>query len=307
MEQASNGQYSLYVRFDCLATGNPTPVIRWKFLRPKFHKAPIEVTKGAIDPSQYDSVPILSSPQIHVLENGSLLIRSLDKSKYEGLYLCEVTNGVGKTLEARASLVIHNTPQISLKILPHNNNGGEVPQHVSQSSIDENVVQLALRRESQVSLSCTGGGVLPLSINWFKNGHEISVFDTASITATGSFRVFESSKQSATDRQFGERTSNLILKHLTRSDNAAYVCMARNVYGVSTKSVILQVLEPPDAPEALKAIEVGSRTVTLSWAVVYTGNLPLLSQNIEYKKESGKCRLYCSGSNGNWPMHSSRD
>ena len=325
--QSSSATITTSVRFDCLATGNPTPVIRWKFLRPKYPGGSVmsDVSSSASTTSSanYDLVPILSSPQIHVLENGSLLVRSLDRAKYEGVYLCEVSNGVGKPLEARASLVIHGSPQMSLKISqPHGDHQQGVPplqqqqqqgqqQNLGGSEVPaENLVQLALRRDSAVSLSCTGGGLLPLSISWYKNGREISVFEQGgggssqgSLTsASGSFRVFEAkqghqqsssaSSSSSTDRQFGERTTNLLLKHLSRSDSALYVCLARNAYGVSSRAVLLAVLEPPDAPESLKAIEVGSRTVTLSWAVLYTGNLPLLSQNIEYKRESGKWNCF---------------
>lgn len=286
-EQVTTGITSS-VRFDCLASGNPTPVIRWKYLRFKYHT-------DKHDPSQYDVIPILSSPQIHVLENGSLLIRNLDKSKYEGVYLCEVSNGVGKVLEAKASLVIHTVPQLAVKILPHNNNevNGNGGSHHSMPINDNNsVINLSLRRHSQVSLSCTGTGSVPLSINWFKDGHEINAFDIGSVTSTSSFRLFEKKPKqvSFTNRsvEFGERVASLLLKHIGRSDSARYVCMGRNSYGSTIRTVNLRVLEPPDSPEQLKAIEVGSRTVTLTWSVPYTGNLPLLSQNIEYKKESGR-------------------
>lgn len=293
---SSSATITTSVRFDCLASGNPTPVIRWKFLRPKYHSVDLKH-------DQFDVVPILSSPQIHVLENGSLLIRSLEKVKYEGVYLCEVSNGVGKGLEARASLVIHSVPQVAMKIVPHNNDITNSHQgHTMPINDNSNTINLSLRRHSQVSLSCTGTGTVPLSINWYKNGREMNGFDIGTVTSTSSFRLFESVIKSKPNnlispsggsksngyKKIGERVTNLLLKHITRSDSASYICMAKNSFGTTIRTVNLRVLEPPNAPEQLKAIEVGSRSVTLTWSVVYTGNLPLLSQNIEYKKESGK-------------------
>lgn len=306
------------VRFDCLASGNPTPVIRWKFLRMKrliLNNMDVRNNNnGESSSSQIESVPILSSPQIHVLENGSLLIRSIDKTKFEGIYLCEVSNGVGKPLEARATLTIYQTPQIQVKVIPHGNDGvgGNNGAHKLPSTVQDHdqVIQLAIRHHSQVSLSCTGTGAVPIFIGWYKNGQEINVYDTSSITSTSSFRIFESSgtgtilagknhgKSSSSSstsmdmgKQFGERTTNLLFKHVGRSDTAQYVCLTRNSFGITHRIVMLHVLESPDAPESLKAIEVGSRTVTLTWSIGYTGNLPLLSQNIEYKKEAGKFNL----------------
>lgn len=199
--------------------------------------------------------------------------------------MCEVSNGVGKSLEARATLTIHTRPQVSVKVVPHEGHP------IDQSQTQQEVTQLSLRRHSQVSLACTGSGTVPLSVLWYKNGREVSLYDSTSVTASSSFRLFESTSSKSTDssKQYGERVTSLMLKHVTRADTAQYVCVARNSMGATHRAIVLHVLESPDAPEGLKAIEVGSRTVTLTWAVGYTGNLPLLSQNIEYKKESGKC------------------
>lgn len=308
------------VRFDCLASGNPMPVIRWKFLRAKrgqsSNNSPLLMNGGSSD-GQMESIPILSNPQIYVLENGSLLIRSIDQSKYEGVYVCEVSNGVGKPLEARASLTIYHTPMLQIKvIIPPSTLGSNDKQstptattptdhhHHHHQNADQ-VIQLAIRYHSQVSLSCTGTGAVPLFIGWYKNGHEIStIYDNAAITMTNSFRIFESNSATGSktqqqrgqytinnldpSKQLGERTANMVLKRVTRSDTGEYVCLTKNSFGMAYRIVMLHVLESPDAPESLKAIDVGSRTVTLTWAIGYTGNLPLLSQNIEYKKEAGK-------------------
>lgn len=49
---------------------------------------------------------IVSSPHIHVLENGSLNIISVQTDD-KGRYLCEAANGVGPSLSAAVDLVVH--------------------------------------------------------------------------------------------------------------------------------------------------------------------------------------------------------
>ncbi|KPM07346.1 Immunoglobulin domain containing protein 7 [Sarcoptes scabiei] len=280
------------VRFDCLASGNPTPVIRWKFLRSKRISS---IADSKSDTQTTESIPILSSPQIHVLENGSLWIRSIDKTKFEGIYLCEVSNGVGKPLEAKASLTINQLPQLIVKVIPYGDKSMKIPLNIHDQ---DQIIKLTVRHHNQVSLACTATGSIPLSIQWYKNGQKINAFDGNSVSSTTSLRIFESSAKkfksftsssidSDQSKQFGERKSNLLLKDVDRSDTARYVCEARNPFGTTFRMIILHVLKRPDAPESLKAIDVGSRTVTLTWSIGFTGNLPLLSQNIEYKKEAG--------------------
>lgn len=49
---------------------------------------------------------IVSSPHIHVLENGSLNIISV-QTEDKGRYLCEASNGVGPSLSTAVDLVVH--------------------------------------------------------------------------------------------------------------------------------------------------------------------------------------------------------
>lgn len=49
---------------------------------------------------------IVSSPHMHVLENGSLNIISV-QTEDKGRYLCEAANGVGPSLSAAVDLIVH--------------------------------------------------------------------------------------------------------------------------------------------------------------------------------------------------------
>lgn len=50
---------------------------------------------------------IVSSPHIHVLENGSLSIVSV-LSDDKGRYLCEASNGVGPAISATVALTVNS-------------------------------------------------------------------------------------------------------------------------------------------------------------------------------------------------------
>ena len=58
---------------------------------------------------------IVSSPHIHVLENGSLNIISVQTDD-KGRYLCEAANGVGPSLSAAVDLVVHRKYNLLPKI-----------------------------------------------------------------------------------------------------------------------------------------------------------------------------------------------
>ncbi|EEC06952.1 cell adhesion molecule, putative, partial [Ixodes scapularis] len=79
------------VTFDCQAEGEPQPVVRWKH---------------AVGEESREFHSIVSSPHIHVLENGSLSIVSV-LSEDRGKYLCEASNGVGAAISATVVLTVN--------------------------------------------------------------------------------------------------------------------------------------------------------------------------------------------------------
>ena len=97
------------VRFDCQSIGYPQPVIRWKYTSSSFLDSHSLVqlldsrdkldfsnnggsTNSAYSTGNLQSISILSNPRVHVLENGSLIIKQVQQED-EGSYQCEASNG----------------------------------------------------------------------------------------------------------------------------------------------------------------------------------------------------------------------
>lgn len=226
------------VRFECQTFGFPHPVIRWKFLKTNSE----QTTVGS------EAVSILSSPQIHVLENGSLLIRSVEE-KFQGLYICEASNGVGRPLETSAKLFVHSVPQL----------------RVQQK-------QIVIKKLAHTQFSCTAMGSPPLTLQWLKNGNLLNNIDR--------YIVREEVK-------LDEKTSIIIINHAMRNDTGVFTCLAINLFGSESLEINVLVQEAPDPPSNLHALEIGSRTATLTWNLDYTGNSVVIKHNVEYKKKAG--------------------
>ncbi|KAL1414503.1 hypothetical protein MTO96_000905 [Rhipicephalus appendiculatus] len=94
-QSSTRGQRTV---FDCEADGNPLPVHRWK----------VAYGKRSEKVSEFRSV--VSSPHMHVLENGSLVISEVTIED-QGHYLCEASNGVGPALSVVAYLDVNGAPE----------------------------------------------------------------------------------------------------------------------------------------------------------------------------------------------------
>ncbi|CAL1268416.1 unnamed protein product [Larinioides sclopetarius] len=86
------------VVFTCQAEGIPEPIHRWKY----------RSGDGSAQPADFRSV--VSSSHMYVLENGSLVIRDVEKQD-AGLYLCEASNGVGESLSEVVKLTVNAPPE----------------------------------------------------------------------------------------------------------------------------------------------------------------------------------------------------
>lgn len=225
-------------RFDCSASGFPQPVIRWKFIKPN----------GGSEGSA-----ILSSPHMHVLENGSLSIRAVDEQD-EGVYLCESNNGVGKTLEASAKLTVHSVPVLK-----------------SQYK------QVLLRKQERTQFSCACRGSAPLVLEWLKDGLKLPENDRYVIRE---------------EENANNKVSFLTIIQGMRNDSALFTCVATNLYGSESMDINVLVQEQPDAPINVKLLDIGSRTVTFTWDVPFNGNSAILQHELEYKRKSGESLFY---------------
>ncbi|CAG2164692.1 unnamed protein product [Oppiella nova] len=237
--------------FDCQSTGFPQPVTRWKFIRVS---AQMSGTGGGGGGGPVatgsDAVSILSSPQIHVLENGSLSIRAVEVG-YQGVYVCDASNGVGRPLEVSAKLFVHSVPQISV-----------APK------------QVTVRRASQVQFQCIGAGTAPLTIQWLKNGVPLNSVDRYVVRE-------EFTKTGGT-----EKSSQIAINNSVRDDTAVFTCLAVNQYGSDNQDVNVAVQEPPDPPTGLRGLEVGARSLSLAWTLNYFGNSVVVKHSIQYKRKS---------------------
>lgn len=85
------------------------------------------------------------------------------------------------------------------------------------------------------------------------------------------------------ETKLNEKRAYLYISHVSRGDSGIYGCLATNAHGHSIAFLELRVQEPPDRPVDLRALEVGSRSVTLTWALSYGGNAPISSYVVQYR------------------------
>ena len=78
-----------------------------------------------------------------------------------------------------------------------------------------------------------------------------------------------------------------------RTDSGTFVCEARNAFGMAKLNSRVLVEEVPDPPFDVKAIEVGSRGITVRWSHPHTGNLPISKYVVQWKREKGELHFRC--------------
>lgn len=80
--------------------------------------------------------------------------------------------------------------------------------------------------------------------------------------ATNRFVLRVLVKQDATPEGI---SAEVQISNADSSDSGPYFCQANNLYGRDQQLVQLQVQEPPQAPSAVEAAMVSSRSVNLKW------------------------------------------
>ncbi|XP_022701070.1 Down syndrome cell adhesion molecule-like protein Dscam2 [Varroa jacobsoni] len=220
------------VRFDCRADGEPQPIIRWK------------VAKGD------DFHPIVSSPRIHVLENGSLTILSVERAD-QGQYVCEASNGVGTSATTALALAVKAKPRVS-----------GVPSVVK------------LKKDSQAQIQCEAIGDSPLELIWSFNG--------TLIRPEHDVRIRMDDQMMATDKL----VSTLQIDQVRSSDSGVIECTVTNPYGRESIHTRLVVQDKPSPPTKLRIIETTSTSITLQWETPPDGNSPIKSYVITYRQQA---------------------
>src|SRR5699024_1955415 len=132
--------------------------------------------------------PILSSQQVHVLENGSLYLRALEP-KHAGVYICDATNGVNKApVEARAHVTVGSLPKVVVQNTlgagggaagaggaSGGTSGGGGGGSLFRSGIHTGassamVERLVLRKGAQTQLLCSAlGADMPMTAQWLRS------------------------------------------------------------------------------------------------------------------------------------------
>lgn len=231
-------------------------------------------------------MPILSSQQIHVLENGSLYFRSLEL-KHSGVYICDASNGVNKVpIESRAIVSVTSLPKVTIQNTLTGGSGvSNTANSVSNLFRNHALLdqRLLLRKGSQTQLMCSAiGSESSMTVEWLRPNEKTSDENSQSDTDY-SDRFKESRIVLREEAKLNEKRNYLYISHLLRMDSGIYGCLATNVNGHSVSFIDLRVQETPDSPVNFRALEVNSRTVTLTWSVGYNGNLPITSFEVQYK------------------------
>ncbi|RWS28200.1 Down syndrome cell adhesion molecule-like protein [Leptotrombidium deliense] len=205
---------------------------------------PIIRWKKSIDGEDFKVV--ISNANIQTLENGSLTIR--DASKMDaGQYMCQAINGVGPG----ASTVVRLTVNVA-------------------AHFEKKFETQTVKKGDDVSLSCKAMGEKIIKILWSKDRQPINANNEPRYT-------FEEEE--------GDEFSKSIIRiaSVDRRDSALFTCSAHNTFGKDSTNFQVLVQEPPDCPPDLKASEIGSRLITLTWNHPYSGNSPVTNYIIEYK------------------------
>ncbi|CAG9568530.1 unnamed protein product [Danaus chrysippus] len=197
----------------CSASGYPQPQVHW-------------MKKDALL-GTWQPVLELAGGGILSLPNGSLVIEEVSLTD-EGLYSCNVENGVGTPLSKTVWMTVNK------------------PVHFDTSSAN-----VTSRLGHAVSLECRALGDDPIRITWNHNGNNID---------------FQShrAKHSETKTALGV-TSTINIQYSETADAGFYQCRASNPYGSASFNTFLTILEPPTPPSELRVESVRSRTASVSW------------------------------------------
>ncbi|XP_012553148.3 cell adhesion molecule Dscam2 [Bombyx mori] len=197
----------------CNANGYPTPQIHWMK-----RDATLGIWRPVLD---------LAGGGVISYPNGTLIIEVVSLSD-EGLYACNVENGVGEALNKKLWISVNK------------------PVHFE--SIGAN---LTTKAGLPVTISCRPLGDSPIRVKWSLDGKPLD-FPSSRITI------------SETNTHNG-LSSVLNINYVESRDRGYYECRASNPYGVAAYNVRLNILEPPSSPVELQLDHVSGSTAKLSW------------------------------------------
>ncbi|XP_050554453.1 cell adhesion molecule Dscam2 [Spodoptera frugiperda] len=215
LEEPNNSSLLLGRRgaVSCSASGYPQPQVHW-------------MKKDALL-GTWQPVLELAGGGIVSLPNGTLIIEEVSLTD-EGLYSCNVENGVGQPLSKTVWMSVNK------------------PVHFESSSAN-----VTSRLGHPVTLECRPLGDEPIRVTWMHEGNALDYIN-------------QRAKISETKTSLGV-VNTINLQYSETGDAGQYQCRATNPYGTATFSVHLTILEPPTPPSDLRVESVRSRTATVSW------------------------------------------
>ncbi|XP_046477031.1 cell adhesion molecule Dscam1 isoform X1 [Neodiprion pinetum] len=188
---------------------------------------------------------IVLDGRITIQPNGSLWTASAGPQD-EGHYLCRANNGIGLGLNKLIYVSVNEPARFEIQ--------------------SKNVT---IRRGEPVSLDCSVIGDNPIEVQWTHNNNRLDL---------NNYRLSISQVKSEEGLK-----SQLSIGRSDRQDSGVYRCVASNVFGISEHLIYLAIQERPDPPMALEVIEIGSRSIRLSWKQSFDGNSPIINYAIQYR------------------------
>nr|XP_021209307.1 Down syndrome cell adhesion molecule-like protein Dscam2 isoform X1 [Bombyx mori] len=197
----------------CSASGYPQPQVHW-------------MKKDALL-GTWQPVLELAGGGILSLPNGTLVIEDVSVTD-EGLYSCNVENGVGQPLSKTIWMSVNK------------------PVHFDSSS--SNVTS---QLGHAVSLQCRALGDDPIRISWTKDGKIINL---------------QNQRLQHLDSKANQGLESTInIQYSETTDAGLYQCRANNPYGSAIFNIHLTILEPPSPPAEVRVEAVRPRAALLSW------------------------------------------
>ncbi|XP_075585762.1 uncharacterized protein LOC124494681 isoform X5 [Dermatophagoides farinae] len=306
---------------NCQAEGIPEPQVRWKVEGNDFldnnnnakklqPKSIPEISNSNSNSNSFHAV--ISNPHMQILENGSLIIKEVNRDDHRR-YMCSAFNGVGSGISTIIRLSVHFPPQFLhgyyeskqikfgemvvltclVKLEYIDNVQASKFSNLSNTNIDELVNIRWFKDTSSTPVIASSKSKLLMTDPSYDRYHTTQTFEVNQDGLTGStlnftdiFLINQSNKKQSypTTRYYATK---LTIRHVERSDTGVYLCTAQNRYGSIRKNFTVTVLEQPDRPEEIRADEIASQSIKLTWPMPFDGNSPINEYVISYRTISG--------------------
>ncbi|CAM1302683.1 Uncharacterised protein at_DN1330 [Pycnogonum litorale] len=215
------------VKIHCQGAGYPTPTVTW-------------TRAGSEMPSRTSS-----GSRIIKLDNNTLIFRDVRKLD-QGLYTCQVSNGIKPDLYANVRLTVGTAPEI----------------FISNSKINATI-----NRSAKIICQVTGDPTL--EINWTKKGER--------------HRDLKDRHQVIRSNVNGISYAKLMIQEISREDAGAYDCNANNIFGSATSTIEMVVQEPPGPVTDVTLMNASNFTLLISWTQpVFDGKSEITSYSVFY-------------------------